>query len=445
MGAKGGSGVAAKAGAMGAAIVLLGALVSAQTAAPEQTPLAGRYIDSASGLTLADAITGALEREPSLRASRAELDAARGMRQQAGLRANPSLTFERREEPTGSDNQTMVQLSVPLELFRRTSRVSVADREVEVMERSVAERARALINEVKIRYGQAAGTARELDVANNLAASARRDLDLLRRRVEEGGSPPLDRDRMTVEVHRLDASRLQAAGRVEAAMAELKRALGLPPETPVRLRDTLEALAPLPSPAPGQAPNVDERPDVGEAQAQMRLAQARVTQAQADGRVDLTLFGSYVRMDAGFPQRGFGAGGELERVRGVFHYASGGAMVMVPLWNRNQGEVAAARAENTAAAARLEAAQLTARMELAAATARVEHTKEAVRVMAEGVILARRNLDVVRQTYELGRGTLSDLLAEQKRYLEFENEYTSALRDAFEARTSLEFARGDLK
>jgi outer membrane protein TolC len=65
--------------------------------------------------------------------------------------------------------------------------------------------------------------------------------------------------------------------------------------------------------------------------------------------------------------------------------------------------------------------------------------------MADGVILARRNLDVVRQTYELGRGTLSDVLAEQRRYLEFETEYTSALREAFEARTSLEFARGELQ
>jgi cobalt-zinc-cadmium efflux system outer membrane protein len=423
-------------------MVLLATIVSAQTTAPDQRPLAERYIDSASGLTLADAISGALEREPSLRSSRAELDAARGMRQQAGLRANPSLMFERREEPAGTDNQTTIQVSLPLELFRRTSRVSVADRELEVAERSVADRARALINEVKMRYGQAAAAAREVDVADNLAAAARRDLELLRRRVQEGASPPLDRDRLTVEVHRFDAARLQAAGRTEAAMAELKRALGLPPETSVRLRDTLEALAPLPA---SSAPDIESRADVREAEAQVRLAQARINQAQTEGRVDLTLFGSYMRMDAGFSQRGFGTGGELERVRGVFHYASAGAMVMMPLWNRNQGAVAAARAENAAAAARLEATRLAAQSEVVAATARVAQSTQALGAMADGVMLARRNLEVVRQTYDLGRGTLSDVLAEQRRYLEFENEYTSALRDAFEARASLEFARGELK
>ena len=429
--------------AMGVIALLFGTVALAQPTAVEQRPLAERFIDTKSGLTLADAIAGALEREPSLRASRAERDAARGARQQASLRANPSLMFERREEPGGTDNQTMLQVSMPLELFRRSARVDVADRELEVAERFVTDRTRVLINDVKMRYGQAASAAREVAVAENLAVSAHRDLELLRSRVDEGGSPPLDRDRMTVEVHRLDAARLQAAGRAEAAILELKRSVGLTPESTLKLRDTLEVLAPvLPS---GEALDLQNRADVREAEARVRLAQARISQAEAEGRFDLTLFGSYMRMDAGFSQRGFGTGGDLERVHGLFHYASVGAMVMVPLWNRNQGAVAAARGEQTAAATRLEAASLTAQTEVAAATVQAAQSLQAVGPMADGVILARKNLDVVRQTYELGRGTLSDVLAEQRRYLELENEYTSALREAFEARTSLEFARGELK
>ena len=430
-------------GATGAAVLLLSAAASAQTATTEQRPLAERFIDTAAGVTLAEAIAGALEREPSLRAARAELDAARGMRQQASLRANPSLMFERREEPTGTDNQTMLEVSMPLELFRRSARVDVAERELEAAAHLVGDRTRMLISDIKMRYGQAAAAAREIAVAENLAFSARRDLELLRRRVDEGGAPPLDRDRLTVEVHRLDAARLHSAGRAEAAMAELKRVLGLDPTSPLKLKDTLESLAPA---APtGEARGVQERPDVREAEARLRVAGARVTQAQAEGRFDLTVFGSYMRMDAGFSQQGFGVGGDVERVRGVFHYASVGAMVMVPLWNRNQGAVAAARAERSAAAARVEAVQLAAQAEVAAATAQFAQSLQALGAMADGIVLARRNVDVVRQTYELGRATLSDVLIEGRRYLEVEHEYTSALREAFEARTSLEFARGELK
>ena len=439
----GASGALGALGAMGAVTMLVGTVVSAQTTTLDQRPLAEQYVDSTSGVTLAEAIAGALEHEPSLRATRAELDIARGARQQAGLRANPTIMFERREEPAGSDNQTTLQVSIPLELFRRSARIGVAEREREVAEWFIADRVRMLVNDIKMRYGQAAAAAREVAVADSLASSVGRDLELLRRRVDEGASPPLDRDRMAVEVHRLDAARLQAAGRAAAAMVDLKRSLGLPPDSPIKLREPLEVLASLPSPAGAIDPQ--ERADVREADARVRLAQARVGHAQAEGRFDLALFGSYMRMDAGFPQRGFGMSGEIEPVHGVFHYATAGAMAMVPLWNRNQGAIAAARGEHTAAVTRLEAARLSVLADVAAAMARMAQTAQALRGMADGLILARQNLDVVRQTYELGRGTLSDVLAEQRRYLEFENEFTSALREAFEARTSLEFARGEVK
>jgi cobalt-zinc-cadmium efflux system outer membrane protein len=236
---------------------------------------------------------------------------------------------------------------------------------------------------------------------------------------------------------------LQATGRAEAAIVELKRSLGLPVDTSIKLRDTLEALARISE--SGETRDPRERPDVRQADAEVQLETARIRRAQADGRYDVSLFGSYMRMDAGFSQRGFGVGGDLERVRGVFHYASGGAMVMLPLWNRNQGAIAAARAGQTAAAARLDAALLAAQAEAAAAAAQAAQTFQALGIMANGVVLARRNVEVVRQTYELGRATLPEVLTEQRRYLEFENEYTSALRAAFEARVASEFARGEVK
>jgi cobalt-zinc-cadmium efflux system outer membrane protein len=135
--------------------------------------------------------------------------------------------------------------------------------------------------------------------------------------------------------------------------------------------------------------------------------------------------------------------GELERVRGRFNYVAGGAMVMVPLFNRNQGQVAAAEAEQLGAEARREATELSARAEVAAAQARDARARDAVAVVAGGIRrLARQNLDVVRQTFDLGRATVSDVLAEQRRYLEVEQAYTNTLREAWEARTALQRALG---
>ena len=114
--------------------------------------------------------------------------------------------------------------------------------------------------------------------------------------------------------------------------------------------------------------------------------------------------------------------------------------------NRNQGQVAAAEAERLGAEARLEAIDLAARAELAAAEARDAQAQRAVQVYGGGLRdLARRNLDVVRQTFELGRATVFEVLAEQRRWLEIEQGYTAAAREAWEARVAVTRARGETK
>jgi cobalt-zinc-cadmium efflux system outer membrane protein len=426
----------------------------AQSAIP-QSQLSELYFDAENGLSLNDAVRRALEGEPSFRAVRAGLDVARGLRLQAGLRPNPTLSFERREEPAGSDNQTIVSVEWPLDLFRRRARAAVAEREVDAIEHSVADRALVLVADVRMRYGNAAAAVRDVGIADNVAASARRQLDLLRGRVDEGASPPLERDLLDVEVRRLESDRLLAVARADVAMFELRRAVGLAADAPLRLRDPLERLVGVDDAGSGvadaggtavpslDAPAVRQRPDVREAETQVQLAQARLDNARAAARFDVSVFGSYMRMDAGFPQRGINASGDLTRVRGVFHYLAGGAMVMVPLLNRNQGGVAAASAERAGAAATLEAAQLNAQEEMASAAARDHQMRAAAKLYEGGVRLARQNLDVVRQTYELGRLTVSDVLTEQRRYLDMERAYTDTLRQAFEARTALRRARGE--
>ena len=99
---------------------------------------------------------------------------------------------------------------------------------------------------------------------------------------------------------------------------------------------------------------------------------------QSEGRFDVSVFANYMRMDAGFPQRGFAPDGRLERVRGQFNYLAAGAMLTIPVLNRNQGEVAVARAEWTGAAAAHDAARLAAEAELASARARDERARQAV-------------------------------------------------------------------
>ncbi|MEO7134229.1 MAG: TolC family protein [Vicinamibacterales bacterium] len=411
--------------------------------------MATRYVDPISGLSIDQAIALALQREPELLAARSNIEAARGVRQQAALRPNPMVSVMRQEQVGGGDNTTSTEGEWPLDLFRRRGRIAAADRAIEVAESAVADHERLVIATVRSAYGDLAASARDLEVSDALVAATRRSFELLRSRVAEGAAPPLERNILEVELHRLESQRLLQAGEAEAALIVLTRALGAAPHAVVTVRETLDALVQAdsaPSTTTAEAPELTQRADIREADARLRLAEARIEQARNDGRFDVNVFGRYMRMDFGFKQMAFGAGGALEPVHGIFHSVAAGAMVVVPLTNRNQGAIAAAQAERAGAAHLREARALTAESEVAAAAARDAHARRAVAVYASGVrTLARENLDVVRETYELGRSTLTDVLDEQRRYLEIEMGYTDALRAAFEARTALKRARGDVK
>ena len=428
----------------------IAAPVSAQEPAPVSGAPASSYIDTAQGLSLDDAITRALEQEPSLMASRYAVDAARGLRMQAGLRPNPTVSFERREEPAGTDNQTMAGVQWPLDLFRRAGRIGVAEREITAAEFDVRDQERVIAAEVRSAYGNLLRAIRELSILERLVAAITRQHDLVRARVEQGAAPPLERDLLSVELQRLQAERgLRTAG-TEAALFALKRAIGIPPDVPLKLREDLEsALRGRPALAIAAdriTERIAQRGDVRAAEARVNVAEARIDRARREGRFDLNVTGSYMRMDAGFPQLGFGTDRSLERVRGVFRYFSGGVMVMTPLLNRNQGEMAAARAERARSVAVLEGTRVAAANELAAAIAQDAHARAAVEVFVGGALtLARRNLDVVMETFTIGRATVFDVLAEQRRYLDLERAYTDALGAAFDARTALQRALGEVQ
>jgi outer membrane protein, heavy metal efflux system len=429
-------------------VVLASVAGHAQEPAPRPQVATSPYIDPAGGLGLDDAIARALEREPSLRAVRTQVDVAQGARTQAELRPNPSLSFSQQQEPGGTDNQTRIELQWPLDLYRKSGRVAVADREVDAAHQATANQEWVLSASVRLKYGEVLTAIRTLSVTEQLLSATSRQRALVTSRVEQGAAPPLDRDMLRVEEQKLEADRRLQRGVVERRLVELKRLLGMPADAALTLRQSLEILVreSVATPTPQDEQAITSRADVREAEARIHVAEAQIDRARREGRADINLFGMYMRMDAGFPQQGFSSSGTRERVRGVFHYWSAGAMVTLPITNRNQGNVAVAEAERTGAAAQLEAARLTAQAEIAAARSRDEHATEALQAYSgDAITLAIQNLDVVRQTYELGRGTLLDVLNEQRRYFDLERSFTDVLHEAYEARQILKTALGEVR
>ena len=375
------------------ATLLTGVSTSAQSPGG-QAPLAGRFVDPANGLSLEQAIARAIEQEPSLRAARSQVEVAQGTKpgvaQAQPIRLVRMARRTRRHGPPGDGRGRMAARS-----FRRSdvSQSPTASHGCAAV--CVGSRAPAG------RRGPHAIRRRPGDDSRSRALRRNRGRDTepvrpapVSRRT--GASPPLERDLLDVELRRVQADRLLQAGRTEAAVFELKRVLGMKADATLTVRDTFEALVQRESavaPQVRDASTAVEQRLMREAAARIDTAVAKIDRAESEGRFDVSLFGNYMRMDAGFPQRGFAPDGGLERVRGQFNYWSAGAMLTIPVLNRNQGEVAVARAERTGAAAAYDAARLAAEAELASARARDERAREAVKIYGAGAqALARQNL-----------------------------------------------------
>jgi cobalt-zinc-cadmium efflux system outer membrane protein len=397
--------------------------------------------------TIEQLVATALERSPEIRAARTAITAAGGQLTQAGLRPNPTFSGSRMLM-TLAQHQTVLELEWPLDLFRREARVGAAQQAVEATTLGVQDQERMLAASVRSQAGRVLAARRNVDVMNEALIAARRMRELLDSRVTEGETPKLDANIAAVEAGRIEADLAIAQADADAAAIELKALVGLRPTDALNLRDSLEALVRANPSDTAEAPvaSVASRADIREATARIALADARVEEARRQGKTDMSLVGNYGREGYGFAQRGFDSAGRLVPVQGNFHSFTVGASVMLPLRNRNQGALASAEAERGGEQELLAARQLTAQAELDAAVVRDRESRRAVEMYAGSIRdLARQNVEVQLEAFDLGRTPLTELLAEQRRYLDVEAAYTSVLARAYDAAVTLRRARGETR
>src|SRR5262245_50864106 len=322
---------------------------------------------TAEGLTVDELVTRALVDNPDLKAARIEIEAAAARVQQAGLRPNPTLELGG-QKAISPDNNVNVGVSLPLDLNgRKEGRVGVAERELEARRRQVADRERRLRADVRMKAGEVLAAQRSLRVIEELLRVNREGLAVVGNRVREGAAPALDENLQLVEVNRLDAGRQLGQSRVEIAALQLKALAGMAADARLVVKGDLAPLS-LPLEKAEAVQRANDRADLAVARAEVATAAAMVKKEQAEGRWDASINVGYQRMDTGFGGlNGLTASGATRPIQDVFHYFGGGVSIMLPVRNRNEGNIAAAMASVRAAERRVEFAVLTVRQEVAGA------------------------------------------------------------------------------
>ena len=387
-------------------------------------------------MTADQAVALALENNGELQALRKEVEASGSLVKQARLRANPKVTASGAKQIGKADNNQMAEVMLPLELGgRRSARIAVAQKELEAREFELANQERLLAADVRLKFGEALAAIRKLSVTETTLAAAKRGYELVAARVTEGKIAPLEQNIFLVEVNRLKSIRETAEGKVETAMFELRNMIGMKPEDPIRLRGDFENLiASQPQLSESTERSLRDRPDLQGARTVEQLAAAKIEQAKSAGRVDAAVKSGYQRMNSSFPLSGYDNRGLLRPIQDVFRFFTFGVEIDLPILNRNQGAVEAATFEREASRRRVEFGELTVRREVATAFARYNRAARSLSIFQNGVRdQANANLQVIWQTYELGSRSLLDYIAEERRFLDVENELIDAEFETYSA------------
>jgi len=393
-------------------------------------------VDSIRGRTVEELVAIALQRNGDVLAAQQQVEEARGGLTQARLRANPSAELNGSKEVGGPQSSLMIGGSLPLELFhRRERRMEVAEGGIHMADFERMERERQVRTEVEAKFGDVLAALRNLEFIENLLKLNQDALGLTQARADQGAAPPLDANLLRVEVNRIDSRRADLEATLGVTVLELKSSVGMRAEEDLQLQGTLDHPQPVELAREEAVQRaLTMRPDLLAARAAEEVAGAKLKQAQTEGKADASVSANYQRMDSSFDLNGLNSAGLVRPIQGVFHYLGGGVSITLPARNRNEGAIQTAVAQMEEARRRREYVELTVTREVMAAFLVQAKAQESLEIYSRGVRdQARQNLDVIRQTYELGRTQLLDVIAEQRRFIDVETGYTELLNRSYQA------------
>jgi cobalt-zinc-cadmium efflux system outer membrane protein len=398
-------------------------------------------------LTIEGAVKFGLEHNQNLAADREQIAAARGRQRQAGLKANPMIESAglASVNDTGMQNLS-VGVTLPLEVGRRERRVTLAEREVERMRHEVADRERMLAAEIRLKFAELLETRQNLALLTGIVELNREIRLLVGARVAEGVSPRLEENMQLVELRRSEAQVESAASRLRVLTEELRGLIGLPEGTALEVAGDLPTTGTDAAKVRGDEVSAvarQRRPDLHAALAAEEMGEAMIAMARTEGRFDLSVFGEFGWQRWRFDQSGQ-MDGRLVPVGMRSGMIRGGVNIMLPVRNRNQGNIEAAVALRQEARRRREFIESIITREVAAALAKLDGATRVLQRFDDQLIETQeKSLQITRASFELGHARLNDVLAEQRRLIELKMEQNMARRELLLARIELSRATNE--
>jgi cobalt-zinc-cadmium efflux system outer membrane protein len=396
------------------AAALVGALAAcaSASAAAEEAPLTFQQaleLAIANNLELAAARRGRAVREAELQA--------------AGQHPNPDLVFE----STKDTPHQMLSLDVPFEPWKRSRRIDLAREELLLSDVEDAAALQALRRSVRMAFYGLLAAEEAAALTQSMQEVADRVREVAQARFDEGAAPRLDVMQADLGRARAKAELDLARSARRSAQAELNAVLNRPAAQPLAVAGDMADAAPLPS--------------LEEATARAAAGNAELAAAEREVAIEgrrLDLFKSE-RVPTPVFSLGavFNAPGEFD----VGYRA--GLSLAVPLFSRNQGEIAGSLARGEQARFRRDALRRAVEARVYAAHARAEARRAQVTSYRDTLMPTATLIEsLAEEGYRLGRNPILAVLDAQRGLRDVKGEYFSALLSLQSAFADLEDVLG---
>lgn len=389
--------------------------------------------DLSDGLDEAEVVAIALTLSPDLRAKRLEIGQAQALLISAGLWPNPEMGVGLKFGVAGAsgynlDADALFQLLRPGE---RSARKAAAQARVAEVNADIVAEEFATVAEVRtqrVRVLVAEQAVKLFEEELNLRQRAR---DLVRRQRQLGDASELEVSTADLELAEVRRDQRKAETALGAERLELNRLLGLSPEYVLRLTESGQPLKIIVF-----ADVSDEELDQRVMSGRLELRAAEAAYRRSEQELRLAIQGQY-------PRIGIGPAFERE-LEG--DSAFGPALSLeLPLLNRNQAEIAAARAERDQRRAQYSALLHRLRSQAFAARAALQRARFEVETQEKEVLpQVERNQQLFEGAFGRRDVNIFDWITAQQRAVRSRREYLESLERYRAAATAFEAATGML-
>ncbi len=392
-------------------------------------------------LTPESAVGLALAQNRDLAAARFAIHQAEGRLKQAGLWPNPEFgvgqqadfAFENEGENNFSSGfRQRFPIAGRLAKAKAVGRVDVAQAIAEVrnQERLLAGDVLARAREVLVLREQLQANQEIQDTLGKLARVSEQ-------RAKVAEVSPADVNLAKLELQKAQLARQLLLNQREVAAKALNQLLGRDPQTPLALEGELPVQAPAQSGADAEREARARRPDRRLAALGIDRAAAEIRLAKALKWEDWSAGLDYTRDDQSFA--GTPIGHKLDQFLGL------SVSIPLPLWNRNQGNVAVAQATQQRAEAELRALDLRIATEVRTAEERLRRLADILRqYREESLKLSEQNVALTQKGYSDGLVGIVAVIQAQQQFIDLRLNYLAALAEFERALTDWQTATATL-